>query len=205
MDISAADAHTFKVCCKLLGRTLGKCGYNNLLVALYADIYLLDKVVNLILRATHLKWWVDKSRRTYNLLNYCTFRADNLIVCWGCTNIERTTRKLLKLLEAQRTVVPCCRESETVLDKVLFSGSIASKHCAHLRNGDVALVDNEQKILGEVVQKAEWTRTCSTTIKVSRVVLNAWAVAKLLNHLKVVLHALLYTLCLGWTPLLLEE
>ena len=69
----------------------------------------------------------------------------------------------------------------------------------------MALVDDHHIIFGEVIQQTERACSCSAPIEVARVVLNAGAVAKLLNHLEVVLHALLDSLCFNLAPLLLEK
>ncbi len=75
----------------------------------------------------------------------------------------------------------------------------------HLRQRHVALVDDGKIILGKEVEQAERPRPLRTPVEVSRVVLDARAVAQLLYHFEVVLDALLYALRLHHAALLFEE
>ena len=59
-----------------------------------------------------------------------------------------------------------------------------------LGDGLVALVDEEQEVLGEVVEQAVGRLAGLAAVEVARVVLDALAVARLLDHLQVVEGAL---------------
>jgi hypothetical protein len=61
----------------------------------------------------------------------------------------------------------------------------------NLRDGDVALVDDEQEVLGEIVEQAEGAGAGFAPVEVTAVVFDARAVADLLDHLHVVGHAFL--------------
>src|SRR5512145_134464 len=62
-----------------------------------------------------------------------------------------------------------------------------------------------KKVFWEIIQQAE--RACFrwSSIKVSRVVLNAAAISKLFDHLKVVLYPLFYAFCLFMPAMITEE
>ena len=98
-----------------------------------------------------------------------------------------------KLVVGQRTVVARSRQAETVVDEVVFARTVAAVHGTNLRYGDVALVHDEQHVLGEVVQQAVGWCTRFATVEVTAVVLYARAITEFLNHLHVVLHAFLDT------------
>ena len=66
-------------------------------------------------------------------------------------------------------------------------------HGPHLGQGDVALVDEEDEVFGEVVQQGVGGRTHGPPLNDPGIVLDAGAVAKLLHHLHVVHGCLLYT------------
>ena len=119
-------------------------------------------------------------------------------------HVDRRALQLLELGEGQRAVVLGGREAEAVLDEVLLAGPVAAVHGVHLRQGHVALVHDEQVVLREVVDQTEGARPGGPSVEVARVVLDAGAVAQLLDHLQVVLHALLDTLRLGHASLALE-
>ena len=60
---------------------------------------------------------------------------------------------LLELLELERTVVECAGQPEPVLDQRFLARAIAAVHRADLRHRLVRLVDDEQEVLGKVVDQ----------------------------------------------------
>jgi len=77
-----------------------------------------------------------------------------------------------------------------VIDEGDLAGAIALVHAADLRNGDMGLVDDAEHVLGEVVDERVGRLARGTAVKVTRVVLDAVAVAHALEHLEVVRRAL---------------
>ena len=71
-----------------------------------------------------------------------------------------------------------------------FAGVVAAVHGAHLRQGDVALVHEEQKILREIIQQSGGHTARRTAGQHCRIVLDALADAHLVQHLDVVVGAL---------------
>src|SRR5690606_25364868 len=82
-------------------------------------------------------------------------------------------------------VVEGARQSEAVLDESALARGIALKHCADLRNCDVRLVDDDEEVVGKVVEQTVWRLAGLATIDVARVVLDAAAEADLLHHLEI--------------------
>ena len=77
-------------------------------------------------------------------------------------------------------------------------------HAVQLRDGDVRLVDEEEEVLGEVVEQ-RWRRFAGKTAgEVARVVLDAVAVTDGLDHLEVETGSLVNALRLDETALRLE-
>ena len=60
----------------------------------------------------------------------------------------------------------------------------------------MALVDDHQEILRKEVEQAVGTRARSAAIEISGVILNAAAVAQLLDHLHVIRHPFVQAVCL---------
>ena len=108
------------------------------------------------------------------------------------------------LFELQRPVVARAGQAEAVLDENVLARSVAHELAVQLRNGNVALVDDEQEVLREVVEQGERRLARAATVDVHRVVLDAVAVADLLDHLEVVLRAHAQALGLEQLAFLLE-
>ena len=77
-------------------------------------------------------------------------------------------------------------------------------HATDLRDGDMALVDDGDEVVGEIVEQAEGARAWATSIKIARVVLYARAITQFLHHLKVVVHAVFQALSFKVLPYLAE-
>ena len=59
---------------------------------------------------------------------------------------------LFPLREVQRTVVERRRQPETVRDKDLLARAIAGMHAADLGHRLVAFVDDDQRVVGQVIK-----------------------------------------------------
>ena len=205
MDISVAHAHAVEVARKLLGHTLGEGCDEHLVASAHTSVDLLHQVVDLVVSHLDLQRGIDQSRRANQLLNNRAFALNQLIISRRSTHVDRCSDHRLELLEAQRTVVDSGGQAESVLHQIDLSGAIATIHRAHLRQRYVALVDHHQVILRKVVEQAEGTTALRTPVEIARVVLDTRAVAKLLDHLQVVLDTLFDSLCLDHATLALVE
>ena len=78
-------------------------------------------------------------------------------------------------------------------------------HAAHLGDGLVALVAHQQEVVGEVVEEGRRRLPRGAAGEVARVVLDAVAVADLLQHLEVEAGALLQALALQQLALGLQH
>src|SRR5262245_52928622 len=105
---------------------------------------------------------------------------------------------MLPLVEPQWPVVQGGREPEAVLDQRLLARAVAAVHAAELRDRDVALVHDEQGVARQIVEERRWRLTLLAAREVTRVVLDAGAVAELVDHLDVEERAL-------FEPLRLEQ
>ena len=78
-------------------------------------------------------------------------------------------------------------QAEAVVDQHLLAGAVAVVHAAHLGQRHVRLVDEQQEVVGEVVeQRPGRARPGPGAARWRRVVLDAGAVADLAQHLQVV-------------------
>ena len=190
---------------QLLGHALGEGGHQHALVALDAQAYLLQQVVNLVLTGSHLYLGVQQARGTDHLFDHHALGLGQLEVGRRGADVDHLVDLLLKLVERQRAVVEGGRQAEAILHEVGLAGTVATIHRADLGHRHVALVDKEQEVVGEEVQQAVGALAGLAAVEIARVVLDARTVAQLLDHLHVVLHALLDALRLDLVAHLLEE
>mmetsp|Transcript_4635 Transcript_4635/g.16229 ORF Transcript_4635/g.16229 Transcript_4635/m.16229 type:complete len:391 (+) Transcript_4635:678-1850(+) len=96
-----------------------------------------------------------------------------------------------KLFAGQRPILHRGWQPETVLHQLLLPGPVPKIHRRDLRDGDVGLVQNDQKVLIEPVQKGVRLRARSPSAEVKRVVLDSTAVTRLAKQLQIAPHDLL--------------
>ena len=68
---------------------------------------------------------------------------------------HRLVDPLEHLVERERPVVARRRQAEAVLDEHVLAAAVALELAVQLRHRDVALVDDEQEVVGEVVEQRE--------------------------------------------------
>ena len=110
-----------------------------------------------------------------------------------------------ELREGERPVVEGRGQAEAVLDERLLARAVARVHAADLRRGHVRLVEDDQRVLREVVHQGRRVLSRLAPGEVPRVVLDPVAVAELAQHLHVEERALLEALRLQQPAARLEE
>jgi hypothetical protein len=111
---------------------------------------------------------------------------------------------LEELLPLQRAVVHRAGQPEAVVDQGALAAAVALVHRADLRHRHVRLVQDQQEVLGEVVEQRVRRGAGRAAVDVHRVVLDAVAEADLAHHLEVVGRAHAQPLGLEHLPLLLH-
>src|SRR5206468_133238 len=177
VDVAHADANLLQVVGEVLGHLLGEGGDQDALRDGDALADLLEQVVHLMARGADDHLGVGETRRADELLDDVAARLADLPVPGGGRDVDRLADVARELLEVERTVVERGREAEAELDQRFLAGSISSVHTADLRNGDVALVDDEQVVFGEVVEERVGRLPRGPAVQVPRVVLDAGAEA----------------------------
>ncbi len=113
-----------------------------------------------------------------------------------CGHEDHARHVLLELVELQGPVIVRAREPEPVIDQGFLARAVAVVHAVELRNHLVALIDDHQEVIREIIEQAVRFLTCLPPVKVPGVVLDALAGSGLFNHLEIVLGPLLETVCL---------
>jgi len=205
VDVVAADPVVEEELGELLGHALGEGGDEGALAALDAQLDFLHEVVDLVVGGAHLDGRVEQAGGADDLVDDNAFGAHQLVVGGRGADVNGLRRQGFELVEGERTVVAGGRQAEAVLDEVLLAGAVAAIHGPDLRDGDVALVDHQEEVLGEEVEQAVGTRPGGTAVEVAGVVLDAGAVAQLADHLEVVGDALVQALGFEEAAFALEE
>ncbi len=163
----------------------------------------LDQVVDLPLGRPDDDLGIDQTGRADNLLDDLLAVLD-LVRRRGGRHEDALIDTTENLLELQRAVVARAGKAEAVLDEDVLARAVAHELAVQLRHRDVALVDDEQEVLREIVEQRERGLPRAATIDVHGVVLDAVAIADLLDHLQVVLRAHPQALRLEQLAFLLE-
>ena len=189
VQVADADVHALQVLRQALRHPLGERRHQHALLFRHDLVDFSHEVIHLTRRLAEDDFGVKQPGRADNLFHNLGCVAD-FIRAGRCGDENRLPDALFKLLEQQRTIVKRRRQSETIFDKLVLARAVAVVHGANLRHGDVALVDEAQKALGEVVQQGIGRVAGLSAIEVARIILDAAAIADFTHHLDVVIRPL---------------
>ena len=196
MDVTAADVQPGEVSVQLFRHAFGEGGHQYPLVAGRAAAYLFDEVIYLVEGGTYFDHGVGKAGGPDHLLHDDPFRALQLIFGRRGAHKDHLACQLFELLKFEGSVVDGRRQAEPIFHQHLLAGVVAAVHGPYLGQRDMALVDDRQEIVREIVQQTERTCPRRTAVKVTGVVLYAAAVSQLTDHLYVIAHPLFQAVCL---------
>ena len=190
MNVPAADSHPVEIFIELFGHSFGQGRHQHPLVRFGADFDLLDQVVDLVQRRTHLHRRIDQPGRADKLFDHRTLRFDQLVVGRRGAHIDHLIFERFEFVELQRSVVQRGRQPVAVIDQVVFTRTVPAEHPPYLRDRHVTLVDNQQKVFREIIDQAEGPTARRTPVEIARIVLDPGTITQFLNHLQVVFDAL---------------
>ena len=195
VHIPHADTALTEMGGQVLRHPLGEGGHQHTLVALGAGLNFRRKIFDLSFHAADFHAGIEKPRGTDDLLHQI-IGAAALIVTGGGGDIDGLSHTLVKLLKFQRAVIKGAGQTETVAHQALLTGAVAVIHGADLGQRHMALIHQQQKIVGEEVKERHGGRAHRSVADDAGVVLNARAIAQGLHHLHVIFRALTEALCL---------
>ena len=99
-----------------------------------------------------------------------------------------------KLLTTQWPVIQGRWQTEAIVDQHLLTRTVSIVHSLDLPHGHVALINHNQKIIWEEVEKSIRRLSFASSVHVTRVVFNAVCIAHLTEHLDIILCTLFQTL-----------
>ena len=100
-------------------------------------------------------------------------------------HVDRLGREPLEFIETKGPVVERRRQPKTEFHERLLTGPVSLIHRTELRHGHVALVDDQDGIVGHVIEQARRRLALGPPGQVARVVLDAGTVAELPDHLEI--------------------
>ena len=204
MQIAGIDAHIAAILGQVFGHALGKGGHQHPLLAPDAFPAFSQQVFHLSLGGTQLHFRVHQPRGPDDLLGNDALGLVHLVFARCGRNVDHLMQQGTELVELQGTVVQGRGQAETIIHKGLLARAVAFEHAAHLRHGDVGLVHEQDEILGEIVEQAGRRFPGLAAVQMAGIILDAVAVAQLLDHLQIKLCPLLQTLRLHQAPAGLE-
>ena len=180
---------------QVLGHALGERGHQHALLAGNALANLVLKIVNLPTNRTHIDLGVEQTGRTNDLLNV-VLAHPQLIVARRGRNVDELGNPRLKLIETKRTVIERRGQAKAVLHQGHLTRTVAFVHAADLRHRYMALVDDAEHVLRKVIDQGKRRLARFSTVQMTRVVLDTVTKTHGLEHLEIIVGALLQTLCL---------
>ena len=88
-------------------------------------------------------------------------------------------------LEAQRPVVHAGGQAEAVFGQRRLAPVVAAIHAADLRDGDMALVDEDERVVGQIFEQGRRRLAGPAAGEIARIVLDAGAGAGRLQHFEI--------------------
>src|SRR5438552_10586733 len=153
MQVAAANADFGEVFTEIFGPAVGERGDENALVFFRAFPNCFEDIVNLAFDGTNFDLRVDEARGANDLFDEGAAGARQFVRTGSGGNVDDLVEAVFEFLEGERAIVERAGHAETVVDESLFAGTIAVVHGADLRDGLVRFVDEEEKIVGDVVEQ----------------------------------------------------
>ena len=171
MEVLHAHAPLGEVGGQVLGHALGQGGHEDALLTLDAGAHLLEQVVDLPLGGLDDHLGVHQPGGSDDLLDDAVGSL-GLVVSGGGRQVDGLADAVLELGEGQGPVVQRGGQAEPVIDEGALAGGVPLVHGADLGDRHVGLVDDQEEVLGEVVQEGVGRGAGLTSVDVQGVVLN---------------------------------
>src|SRR5690606_9064240 len=172
VHVAHADARLVHVFGQILGHALGERGHERA-VALLRDLaHLIEQVVDLALGGTYLDLGGDESGRTDALLGTAAAGLVQLPAAGRRGDGDGRRAHGVPFLETERTIAHAGGQAEAVLGQRRLAAIVAAEHAADLRDRDVALVDEDEGVVGQVLEQRRRRVARVAAGEVARVVLD---------------------------------
>ncbi len=185
MEIAHLEPVFGEVVGEVLGHALGERGDQHPSSGAGHLFALGEQIVHLVLDRAPLDLGIDQASRTDHLLDDHPAGVSELEGAGGGGDEDRLGPVEVPLLEFERAVVHAGGKAEPVFGECGLAVVIAAEHAAELGHGDVALIDDEEGVFGEVFEKGGRRLAGATAGQVARIVLDSLAAAGGLQHFEI--------------------
>ena len=191
MHVADADALLVQIFGQVLGHALGEHGDQAAVALLRHRAHLADQIVDLRARRPDVDRRIDQAGRADHLLGEHAAGFVELPRPRRGRDARGLRPHRIPFLETQRPVVHARGQAEAVFGERRLPAEVAAKHAAELRDGDVALVGEDQRVVGHILEQSRRRLARLAAGEITRIVLDAGAGAGRLHHFQIVERALL--------------
>ena len=203
VEIVDLDSEVKKICAEVFSHLFCEGCHQHSLLSFGALFNLVYEVIDLPRSRFYFDFGVQQAGRPDKLLGD-SGAMFHLVRAGGRGDEHGLVDQLLELAKAQGAIVQRRRKPEPILDQNFLAGSVPRVHPMQLRDRLVAFVDEQQKVVGEILYKGMGSAAGRAAIDYPRVVFDAVAVSQLPQHLHVEPRALLNPLSLQQPAVFLE-
>ena len=155
-------------------------------VAFARDLpHFVEQIVDLRFRGSNFDDRIDKPCRPDDLLRECAAGLLHFPARGRRRDEHRLRAHRVPLFKAKRAIVHARRQPESVFRERGLAPEVAAEHAADLRNGDVALVGKNERVVGQIFKQRRRRIARIAPREIARIVLDAGARARRLHHLHV--------------------
>ena len=195
MHVAHAHAVLVQIFGQVLGHALGQHGDERAVAfAALTSRDLAEQVVDLAARRADLDRRIDEAGRADDLLGEDAAGAAPSPIAGRRRDMHGLRPHRVPFLEAQRPVVHAGGQAEAVFGERRLAAEVAAIHAADLRDGDVALVGEDEGVVGQIFEQGRRRLAGPAAGEIARIVLDAGAGAGRLHHFEVEDGALLEAL-----------
>ena len=153
MHVAHAHLQIFVILRQIFRHPLGQGGDEDALIAGDAHSDFVEHVIHLPQYRTHLTRWVHQPCGPDHQFHHAAPFFFDLVLRRSGRGIDELLRHLLKLVKTQRAVVQRRGQPEAMLDQCFLAGAVTEVHPSDLRNRDMALVNDHERVLRQVADQ----------------------------------------------------
>src|SRR5262245_52052210 len=140
------------------------------MIAAYALADACEQIVDLSRNRLYGDLWINQAGGADDLLHHDTRCFAEFVVAWCSAYEEHFGVMFFEFFKLQRPVVERAGKAKPIFDKGFFARAVTSVHGRNLRDGLVRFIDDEQKVLGKVVDEGRGRLPGLSSRKVAGVV-----------------------------------
>ncbi len=193
MQVGHLDIELLEIFGQILAHALGQRRHEDTFVTSDSGPNLGQEIVDLTGHRPDLDWRIEQSGRADDLLGGLRAAAELILGRCG-RDIDDLVDMPFEFGESQRSVVERARQTKTVLHERLFAGPVAVIHATDLGHTHVRFIDQQQEIVGKIIEKCGRLLARLAVGQVTAIVLDPFYEPCLLEHFDIKTRALLETL-----------